>query len=208
MFDTITSERKLPLTKELKKAFPNRDWTKVSFQTKDLDNTMSDYVIKKNGFLYAEKVEGEYVRTMSEEAEKAERKKTRWCWPYKFVESSRSFVKQEITQTINFYEYENDEEGNSWDIEWDAEFVKGKLTSIKLVKSEIVRTAEQNAADKKAWQDRMEAYEKHPWTKTKKILNIVTFNYWSTLWNNVSKILYNAQQKLQKLQMWVIKNLA
>jgi hypothetical protein len=208
MFDTIKSERKLPLTKEIKKAFLNRDWSEVDFQTKDLHNTMSNYVIKKNGFLYTEKVEGEYVRTMTEKEEETQRKKTRWCWPYKFVESSRSFVKQEITQTINFYSYEHDENNNTWDIEWDAEFVKGKLQEIKLVKGEISRTAEENDADDRRWRDQLEAHERHPWTKTKKFLNKITFRYWSTFWNNVSKILYYSQQKLQKLQIWVIRNLA
>ena len=208
MFDTIKSERKLPLTKEVKKAFPNRDWSEVDFQTKDLDCTMSYYVIKKNGYLYAEKVEGEYIRTMTEEEEQKVRKERRFVWPYKFEESSRSFEKQEITQTINFYSYEHDEDNNTWDIEWDAEFVKGKLREIKLVKGEISVTAEENDASEKRWKDQQDAYEAHPWTKTKKILNKITFRYWSTFWNNVSKILYYSQQKLQKLQMWIIRNLA
>jgi len=208
MFDSIKSERKLPLTKEVKKAFPNRDWSEVAFQTKDLDCTMSYYVIKKNGFLYTEKVEGEYVRTMTEKEEEKVRKERRFAWPYKFVESSRSFEKQEVTQTINFYSYEHDEDNNTWDIEWDAEFVKGKLREIKLVKGEISRTAEENDADEKRWKDQLEAHDRHPWTRTKKILNKITFRYWSTFWNNVSKILYNFQQKIQKLQMWVVRNLA
>jgi len=206
MFDTIKSERKLPLTKEIKKAFPNQDWTKVSFQTKDLDNTMADYLIKKNGFLYAEKVEGEYVRTLSEKEETAERKKNRWCWPYKFVESSRSFVKQEITQTVNFYEYDEDAAGNTWSVEWDATFVKGKLTEIKLTKGKIVVTAEVNAENEKKWQDRMTAYEKHPWTKTKKILNKITFNYWRRFWDKVSRLLGWLSRKIASLQLFILKN--
>lgn len=209
MFDSLYVERKLPLTKEIKKAFADRNWAEIEYQTKDLDCTMAHYVIKKNGYLYVEKVEGEYVRTMTEEEEVLQRKKTRWCWPYEFVESSRSFVKQDITQTINFYSYEEDAEGNTWDIEWDAEFVKGKLTEIKIVKNEITRTAEENAADEKHWKDTMEAYEKHPWTKTKKILNKITFGYWTKFWGNyVSRSLYWIAQKLQKLQIWIIRNLA
>jgi hypothetical protein len=209
LFDTIIVKRKLPLTKEIKKAFPNKDWTKEDFQTKSLDNTMTSYYIKKNGFLYTEKVEGEQVRTMTEAEEKKIRKQGRFCWPYKFVEHSRESVKEIITDTINFYSYENDEEGNTWDIEFDAEIIKGKLKSLKLVKAEIVHTAEENAANEKAWQDRLKAYENHPWTKTKKILNKITFNYWSKFWGNrVSRALYWIAQKIQKLQLWVIRNLA
>jgi len=208
MFDTVFCERKLPLTKEIKKAFADKDWSKADFQSKSLDNTMSSYYIKKNGYLYTEKVEGEHVRVMTEAEEKKIKKQGKFCWPYKFVESSRTSVKEEITATINFYDYSDDDKGNTWDIEFDAVFVKGKLTSLELVKGEIITTAEENAANKKVWQDRLKVHENHPWTKTKKILNKITFRYWSTVWQNVSKILYRLQQKIQKLQMWVVRNLA
>ena len=209
MFDNLYVERKLPLTKEIKKAFPNKDWTKEDFQTKSLDNTMTSYYIKKNGNLYTEKVEGETIRTMPEAEEKKLKKQGKFCWPYEFVETSRESVKEIITETINFYSYEEDEEGNTWDIEFDAEIVKGKVGSIKLIKGEITRTAEENAADEKAWQDRLEEHERHPWTKTKKILNKITFGYWTKFWGNrVSRALYWVAQKTQKLQLWVIRTLA
>ena len=208
MFDTVLCERKLPLTKEIKKAFPNRDWSKADFQTKDLDNTMTSYYIKKNGYLYTEKVEGEYVRTMSEEEENKIRKQGKFCWPHKFVESSRTSVKEEITTTINFYEYGDDEAGNTWDIEFDAVFVKGKLKSLELVKGEIVHTAEENKAREIKWQEHWAAIESHPWNKTKKVLNKITFNRWTRFWSRVSKLLYKLQQKISALQLWIIKTLA
>ena len=207
MFDTVYCEKKLPLTKEIKKAFPDKDWTKEDFQTKSLDSTMSSYYIKKNGYLYTEKVEGENVRIMTEAEERKTRKQGKFCWPYEFVETSRKSVKELITETINFYSYEEDEEGNTWDIEFDAEIVKGKVVDIKLVKAEIVTTAEQNAANEKQWQDRLEAHEKHPWTKTKKVLNKITFNYWRKFWDKVSRILGSTSRITQKLQMLVIKNM-
>ena len=207
MFDYVFCERKLPLTKEIRKAFPGKDWSKTDFQTKDLDNTMSSYYIKKNGCLYTEKVEGEYVRTMSEEEEEKARKQTKWCWPYKFVESSRTSIKEEITATVNFYDYSDDEEGNTWDIEFDAIFVKGRLTSLKLVKGEIVHTAEQNAKNEREWKQKLEIYENHPWTKTKKFLDKITFRYWSTFWKNVSRILGAWAREFNSMQMWVMKNM-
>jgi hypothetical protein len=207
LFDTVLCERKLPLTKEIKKAFPNRDWSKADFQTKDLDNTLSTYYIKKNGYLYTEQVEGENVRVMTEAEEKKIKKQGKFCWPYKFVEKSRTSVKEEITNTVNFYSYDDDEANNTWDIEFDAEFVKGKLISLKLVKAEIVHTAEQNAENERKWQERTEAYEKHPWTKTKKILNKITFRYWSTFWNNISRILAKWSRALSSAQLWVLKNM-
>jgi hypothetical protein len=208
MFDTVYCERKLPLTKEIKKAFPNKDWTKQDFQTKDLDNTMACYHIKKNGYLYTEKVEGEYVRTMTEEEENKIRKQGKFCWPHKFVEHSRTSVKEEITATINFYDYGEDEEGNTWDIEFDAEFVRGKLVSLELVKGEIVSTAEENEAREIKWQEHWATIESHPWNKTKKFLNKITSNGWTRFWSKVSKLLYAFQQKISALQLWIIKTLA
>lgn len=208
LFDTIYCEKKLPLTKEIKKAFPDKDWTKEDFQSKSLDNTMTSYYIKKNGYLYTEKIEGDYVRTMSEAEEEKVRKQKKFCWPYKFVESSRETVKEVITDTINFYHYGEDKDDNTWDIEFDAVVVNGKVKSIELVKAEIITTAEENAANEKKWQDRLDAHENHPWTKTKKVLNKITFNYWRKFWDKVSRILGNTSRIAQKLQMWVIRTLA
>jgi len=208
MFDTILVKRKLPITKEIKKAFPDTDWTLEDFQTKDLDNTMTTYTIKGTG-LYWDKVEGEMVRTMTEAEEKKARKKKRWVWPYKFVESSRKTEKISHHGVINFYHYKEDKDNNTWSIEFDALFDNGKLKSIKLTKAEITSTAEENAAREKEWQDHVNAYENHPWTKTKKVLNKITFNCWTKFWSNyVSRALYQVAQKTQKLQMWVIRTLA
>ena len=67
MFDTIYCVKKLPLTKEIKKAFPDTDWSKADFQTKDLDNTLATYSITKNGTLSFLRIEGESVRVIYEE---------------------------------------------------------------------------------------------------------------------------------------------
>jgi hypothetical protein len=208
LFDTCIVKRKLPLTKEIKKAFPDTDWTQEDYQTKSLDNTMTTYTIKGTG-LYWDKVEGEHVRTMTEEEEKKAKKEKRFVWPYEFVESGRKTEKISHHGVINFYHYKDDKDGNTWDIEFDALFDNGKLKSIKLVKAEISSTAEENEAMEKQWQDQLDAYEAHPWTKTKKVLNKITFNYWTRFWGNyVSRFLYNVSQKIQKLQMWVIRTLA
>lgn len=208
MFDTILVKRKLPLTKEIKKAFPDTDWSKEDFQTKSIHNTMSNYTIKGTG-LYWDKIEGEYVRTISEEEDKKTRKSKKFVWPYEFIESSRKTVKEPFHGTINLYHYKNDKDGNTWYIELDAVFNAGKLESIKLVKGEISSTAEENAARAKEWQDRWDAYEKHPWTRAKKVLNKITFGYWGKFWSNyVSRSLYWISRNTQKLQLWIIKNLA
>jgi hypothetical protein len=205
MFDYVYCERKLPLTKEIKKAFPDKDWTKTDFQSKSLDNTMSSYYIKKNGYLYTEKVEGDHVRIMTEAEEKKIKKQGRFCWPYEFVERSRTSVKEVITDTINFYSYEDDDENNTWDIEFDAVFIKGKLISLKLVKGEITHTAEQNAESERKWKELAAAHEKHPWTKIKRLLNKITFGYWATFWKNITRILGCCARSFSAAQMWILK---
>ena len=132
MFDEIVCKRKLPLTKEIKKAFPDTVWSEEKFQTKDLDNTMTTYLIKGTS-LYWDHTEGEYVRTISEEEEAKTRKQKKFCWPYKFVESGRKTEKTNHHGTINFYLYERDKDGNTWDIEFDAIFNSGKLKSLSLI---------------------------------------------------------------------------
>jgi len=209
MFDTIYCEKKLPLTKEVKKAFPDINWSEADFQTKDLDNTMTTYSIKKKGTLNILKVEGETVRVISEEEEKKIRKQKKFCWPYEFVEKSRTYEKYDYTGTVNFYYYREDNDNNTWDLEFTATFIKGKLTDLVLDSAEIIHTAEENAANEKTWKDRLEAHEKHPWTKIKKFLNSVTFGYWSIFWGNkVSRFLYWISQNIQKFQLWIGRNLA
>jgi hypothetical protein len=207
MFDYIHCEKKLPLTKEVNKAFPDTDWSKESFQTKDLDNTMDTYCITKRRDLTILKIEGEHVRVISEEEEKKAKKQGKFCWPYNFSETSRSYEKYDYTGLINFYYYGEDSKNNTWDLEFTGTFVKGKLTDLVLDSGKIITTAKQNAEYEKAWQDKMDAYEKHPWTKTKKVLNKCTFGYWGTFWKNLAKIFYKWSQYCSKAQMWIIRNM-
>jgi hypothetical protein len=209
MFDTIYCEKKLPLTKEIKKAFPDTDWSKADFQTKSLDNTMTTYSITKNGVLSILKIEGKNIRTMTKKEEEKARKQGKFCWPYKFVEKSRKYEKYIYNGAVNFYYYQEDKDNNTWDLEFTATFVKGKITNLVLDSAKIIHTAEENAANEKVWKDKIEAYERHPWTKTKKILNKITFGYWSRFWGNtVSRALHWTGQKLLKLQLWIVRTLA
>jgi hypothetical protein len=207
MFDYINCERKLPLTKEIKKSFPNIDWAKAGFQTKDLENAMFTYCITKSGNLSMLKIEGEHVRTLTEEEENKKRKEGKFCWPYKFVEKSRKYEKTDHTGVVNFYYYGEDSQGNTWDLEFKATFVKGKIKDLVLNSGEIIRTAEESQADELRWREKHNAYLNHPWTKTKKILNKITFNYWATFWKNLSNIIGKTSTELSNLRFWIIRNM-
>lgn len=140
MFDTIYVKKALPLNKELK-ALKDIKWEECDFQTKDLENTLATYEITKAGKLRYKDVEREWVD--DEEA----------FFKGYLKEVSSKWVDTKHTGKVTFYhnfstnksnvnifsdtlDDETDLDGYDWWVEFDAEFVKGKLTEIKLVKAE------------------------------------------------------------------------
>jgi hypothetical protein len=59
MFDDIVVHRKLPLPKALPDELRDVKWKEVVFQTKCLDNCLTEYKIAVNGKLYAQKFDDE-----------------------------------------------------------------------------------------------------------------------------------------------------
>ena len=133
MFDEIKYEYFLPLevSQEVKdKNFVPED---VTFQTKDLDNSLSLYIINKEGKLIHKNVK------------------------YKWVDDDSSLLKgymEEESHTLDdtkyhgdlrFYCYENiDKDDKQFCIALDyvARFTDGKVQSVKLEKSEVKDTTE------------------------------------------------------------------
>jgi len=59
MFDEIVVHRKLPLPKELPDELRGLKWKEIVFQTKCLENCMTNYKIAINGKLYSQKFDDE-----------------------------------------------------------------------------------------------------------------------------------------------------
>ena len=140
MFDTIYVKKALPLNKELK-AIKDLKWEEFDYQTKDLENTLATYEITKAGKLRYHEVEREWVDDEGH-----------FLKGY-LKEVSSKWVDTKHTGKINFYHNfstnksnvnifsdtlanETDLEGYDWWVEFEAEFVKGKLTEIKLIKAD------------------------------------------------------------------------
>ena len=140
MFDTIYVKKALPLNKELK-AIKDFKWDEFDFQTKDLENLLSTYEITKAGKLRYLEVEREWVDDEGS-----------FLKGY-MKEVSSKWVDTKHTGKIRFYhnfstnksnhnifsnvlEDDTDLEGFDWWVEFEAEFVKGKLTEILLIKAE------------------------------------------------------------------------
>jgi hypothetical protein len=139
MFDTIFVKTTLPLNRELK-ALKDIKWEECDFQTKDLENCLSTYEITKTGKLRYQVVEREWVDDegaflkgyMKELSSKwIDTKHTGKIRFYHHFSTNKS----NINIFSDVLENEADLEGYDWWVEFEAEFVKGKLTEIVLTEA-------------------------------------------------------------------------
>ena len=209
MFDTIYIHKELPFNKKQKEIFSHIDWNDQPFQTKDLENSLSVYTLKKNGKLYTTKIEGDHVRTMTEAEEKKERKKNRWVWPYEFKETSRKEINIKHTGNISFYDMVVDKNGNEWWIEFEAKIVDGSLKGkFQTIKFEINRTKQEIDEDEAHWVKIAKNHNKKFSTRFKKFMNKITYSHWYAFWNFISKVIRKFSEKLSSFGFWIIRNIA
>ena len=105
MFDTIKVETKLPTNKFIQK-FLGKDFdlSSLEYQTKDLQNALLTYTIKKNGDLFVETIE---YRESTPEEQKQDIKKYGKQWgSSRFKIKSRTWQKTDHTGEISFLAYE------------------------------------------------------------------------------------------------------
>jgi hypothetical protein len=129
MFDNIKCEKEIPLNDELKTL--DVKWNEVTFQTKDLENCLSDYRITHDGELVEDVVEKEFTYYTEKERKKLK--------GWHFIKDERIIneysKKVEYHGTIRFYEmFDLNEEHDIW-AEFDAHFIYGKLDKIELAKT-------------------------------------------------------------------------
>ena len=121
MFDDIVVHRKLPLPKGLPDELRDVKWKEVVFQTKCLENCLSEYKIAVNGKLYAKKFEDERAVFAYNSFFDRKRNDAEMFW--KNVTAPAS---------INFYTNFQREEFDYW-VSFTAFFDRrSKLTEIKL----------------------------------------------------------------------------
>jgi len=122
MFDEIVVHRKLPLPKELPDELRGLKWKEISFQTKCLENCMTNYKIAINGKLYSQKFDDEGGVFAYNAFFDAKRKDSEMFW--KSVPPPAS---------INFYTNFQKEKFDYW-VSFTAFFDprSSKLTKIKL----------------------------------------------------------------------------
>ena len=209
MFDYIKCELPLPLNKKEQTKFSNIDWNDIGFQTKDTECTMSTYVIRKNGKLYGLFIKGKNVRTISEKGEKKIKKQGRFCWPYEFKEESRKYKLEKFTGELYFYDFIFDEEGNEYWVEFVGKFVNGVLQGkLKKVEIRLSQTAEEIKKNDEEWQKKLADEEAKFNNKARRFLRKITFGYWRTFWFRLGRNISFIGHKLNKMDIWINRNIA
>jgi hypothetical protein len=195
MFDNVICKRELPLNEELKSL--GVQWDKVVFQTKDLDNCLSDYIITEDGELVEDVKKYEYTYYTEEEI-KQRVKENKWLLvkDTKLIEQYNKKVNYH--GKILFYEIFNFSDTEDIWVDFEAYFVYGKLDKIELVKTE-----KQEARDIRMDQWLEEDRKK----RNSFIYKLKTRCGWFWFWRKVSNLFYKISRFFTTLQMFAIKRL-
>lgn len=202
MFDTIKCEVTLPINKKIAKNFRDKNWNEVNFQTKDLDCTLSTFIIKKNKTLVNKIVKTEWVEKKKEKGFKGfieKIRKDKWKFPYQIIEKGTSYKKVKYTGIINFYSIETDINDNEWDLEFNAKFVDGVLTSLKLKSAKIWRTSSEVIQSNNHIRNLLLSHEEQLPNKIRKILHRATLGYWRWFWCKVDNFIRKITNKICNL---------
>jgi hypothetical protein len=192
MFDNIKCEKELPLNDEIKSL--DVKWNEVIFQTKDLDNCLSDYRITQDGQLVEEVVEKEYIYYTEEERKKL--KSWNFIKDQKIIKEYSKDVNYH--GTIRFYElFDLSEEEDIW-VEFDAHFVYGKLDKIELANT-------QKHESRKIKMNRWKEEDQKKINSFKYKLKKHSGYFW--LFNKLSRICYKTSNFFSRLHMSFIRRM-
>lgn len=206
LFDYLKIQKKLP-TDALLKQFLGKDFdlSSLEYQTKDLENAMLTYEIRKNGDLYYEQIEYRESTPEEKAQDKEEADKNKFFAGIRLREKSRQWVKTDITRDVNFYSYTKHKDGRYYSIDYTAKFVNGRAKTIKLLKTE--RESDQEYADRlqqeAKWAEEMRQHQKK--------INSISYKVINNVYNipvrkairlarkgteNFSKLLYGLERKI------------
>lgn len=192
MFDNLKCKKELPLNEELKTL--DVKWSDVTFQTKDLDNCLSNYVITEDGSLVEEIVEYKYTYYTQEEKKQKDHK------PWNIVKD-QEIVKQYTKQVnfhgkICFYEmFDLSDEEDIW-VDFEAYFTYGKLDKIELAK------VEKHQCRKIRWKQFCEEQEKK---KNNFSYKLKKYSGWFWFWNKVGHVCYKLSRFFGDINSFIMR---
>lgn len=192
MYDTIVCKYPLPMP-DNPKGYSGSD----DFQTKDLDLSLSNYTIDENGQLFIHRFEGEW--------EPGNKDADSFIGKLGYFKTTKKWIEQlNTTITVIFYDYQ---QSNNTDydyfIEYEAVFVNGKITSVKLIEFTATHNAERKIKDAE-FNERLKKH--HEFIKTwrykyfvkpyNKTISFI-FHKTSKAFNNLSYILNRIEVKIK-----------
>jgi len=146
MYDTIICKYPLPMPDD-PKGYTGSD----DFQTKDFDQSLATYTIDENGQLFILRIEGEW--------EPGNKDSDSFIGKLGYFKTTKTWQERlNTTITVVFYDYIHSQNTDyDYFIEYEAVFVDGKITSVKLIEF----TATDNAERKKKDIEFEEQHKKH-----------------------------------------------
>jgi hypothetical protein len=195
MFDEILVKQELEIPDELKGL---HDWKNHQFQTKDLDNSLSLYIINEYKELVEKRTEREYISYTEEERKKL--KLSPWNLWKEVIEGETTYINTNYHGVLNFYTYEHLNDQEDFSLEYNAYFVYGKLDKIELLKFE---KSENYLINNEKIRKQMEEEKKKPWNRLKGFLNLLG---WRWFWRRIERSIYKLEKSLGTLRMFLIRH--
>jgi hypothetical protein len=194
MYDEIYVKQDLPLPDEIKSL---KDWKNYTFQTKDLDNCLSEYIINEYSELVEVITEREYIPYT--EKEKKELKPKPWHIWKEVIEKEKTYRNTNYHGTIKFYTFDSlNEDSNFW-VDFQAYFVYGKLDKIELVEFNI--DSESKKRNKEFFEE-IKRRNKEPWNVFKRYMSYLG---WSWVWRTLNKCLFKLSSLIEGIRTFIFK---
>lgn len=175
MFDTIVVQCNLPMPED-----PMGYSGSSEFQTKDLENCLLNYKIDKDGLFFVEKQTIERVPGNKNAKSILDR-----IGSMKIIE--RWWEKYDISNKIRFYDYKTTNKDFDYDIEYEAQFLNGKLVEVKLFKFKAI----ENTSRKK-----MELAFKKEMFERRKFINSFKYKFFFRFWNSLLRFISRVVSKM------------
>ena len=188
MYDTIVCKYPLPIPDD-PKGYSGSD----DFQTKDLDLSLSNYTIDENGQLFVHRFEGEW--------EPGNKDADSFIGKLGYFKTTKKWLEQlNTTITVIFYDYQ---QSNNTDydylIEYEAVFVVGKITSVKLTEFTATHNAERKKKDEE-YEIRLQEHRKFAKTRRYKYFVRPYNQTISFIFRQLGKISYKLPYLLNRIE--------
>ena len=186
MYDSIICKYPLPLPEELGE-LTQTQIQNATYQTKDLDESLSLFKVCEEGHLWLEKIGGYYEKGDPKAKSIIDRLG-------KFVQTDSTWIRQDRTCTIQFYESfrvsedQKDELNNDYWLEYEAVFIDGKLNKISILEFSKKDNAERRTR---------EAEFKKEWKSLNNFLNKWYIKFWYSPWRWLVRNIFRTYRRIK-----------